>query len=533
MLLPLCAALLAAPPSGPRLADALGAWHTRYAILGTSGTLDFFQVRRGCLLGVPREGGPTVYRCGEGPAPEPGDPPPDLEAVLERAAADQRYDAQAKRTSVDAWVGAWREVRVLELVPTPFGGGMAAEGVVARDGASGVYGWRRAAVPSVEALTWIDWQPPADLDGTSIVLSAGSDSRYVEPKAALEEAAIATVARYVAGDALPMGLAEVPGGPLYSLPQTRFAVETVVFTQSDLAERLGLPWDFRDIDLPVALLDDPIRYETRLPGSRANLLLTLSRFGATLEIAAPGRPCEAEDRRRGCRIPRGTVAQVTGSVTLPLRREGAAAALDKSPESRLDASDGALGAPRGVRRRQWIIGVQLDASRHTWRGEHPILVVGPSTSAAAEPVGTCGSHCSDWRPPGQRPPREHLETFAAPASAAMGGADGRWRVRGRRSAFPLRLPVAAGQAVTLEVVAFAGDTPPFPHDPVQPGSAQGHPGSAEDFARASGGATGPVQRADARQVQAWTWTFMGPRPRWVRVQWKAGDRLLATAILPV
>jgi hypothetical protein len=38
---------------------------------------------------------------------------------------------------------------------------------------------------------------------------------------------------------------------------------------------------------------------------------------------------------------------------------------------------------------------------------------------------------------------------------------------------------------------------------------------------------------DARAVQDLRWTFEGERPRWVRLRWLTGDRLLATAILPL
>ncbi len=107
-----------------------------------------------------------------------------------------------------------------------------------------------------------------------------------------------------------------------------------------------------------------------------------------------------------------------------------------------------------------------------------------------------------------QPPKE---SFDAPFAATLTGSDGRWRVRGESSVFPLELEVKADQPVALEIVAFYGPSPPFPHD----------------------AAPGPATIVDARAVEDWTWTFSGERPTWVRLRWLAGERLLATAILPV
>jgi hypothetical protein len=498
MFLLLALPLFAAPRSAPALVDALGAWHTRYAILGTTGTYDFFRTRPACVLGVPRDGGPTVHRCGGNAVPDAGQTPPaDLDAVLERAAQDARYDWVAAGTSTADWVGAWREATLVELVPTPTEGapgGLAAAGAAAWDGASGVYGWTVAQVPKMDAARWIDWRPPADLDGTFVTLSARSDPRYSAPSAALNEAIVEAVGRHLRGESLPTGLYEVPGGPLYTLPATRLAFEWVVFMESDLAGELELPWDFRELDVPVALISDPVRYEYRLPGSRAHLLVTLSRYGATFEIGAPGPPCEPWASERACQRPPDSVEQLSGSFTLPLRREGDRAAIDGPFEFEGATPDSALGATHGVDRRQWIVTTQVEPSRRAWRGDYPILVVGPSAPPPppapppAPPGSTAGALPSNrtWRylPP---PPKE---PFDAPFAATLTGSDGRWRVRGAPSAFPLELEVKADQPVTLEIVAFYGLSPPFPHD----------------------AAPGPAQIVDARAEEGWSWTFSGERP---------------------
>lgn len=513
MLLVLALPLLAAPRTNPPLVESLGAWHTRYAILGTTGTYDFFETHTDCLLGVPRDGGAAIQRCGVRPVLDPGQTPPaDREAVLAAAADDRLYDWVVARTSPDAWVGAWREVTLLELVPAPSEGargGLAALGAAAWDGASGVYGWDRARVPKLDAPRWIDWRPPADLDGTLITLSAREDARYAAPAAALNDAVRSAVDHYLRGETLPTGLSEVPGGPLYDLPETRLAFEWVVFMESDLAGKLGLPWDFRELDVPVALISDPVRYEYPLPGSRAHLLVTLSRYGATFEIGAPGPPCEPWAPECACQRPADSVERVSGSFTLPLRREGERAAIDGPFDFGAVEPDSALGATHGVDRRQWIITTQVEASRGAWRGDYPILVVGPS--APPPPVSP-----ADAEAPIVRASRSHVappprERFEAPFEATLTGWDDHWRVRAELSAFPLELEVKADQPVTLEVVAFYGPSPPFPHD----------------------AAPGPAQIVDARSEKHWSWAFSGERPRWVRLRWMAGDRLLATGILPV
>lgn len=514
MLLVLALPLLAAPRFTPPLVDALGAWHTRYAILGTTGTYDFFEGPNGCLLGVPRDGGAAIRRCGVRPAIDPGQmPPADPEAVLAAAADDRLYDWVVARTSPDAWVGAWREVTLLELVPAPSEGargGLAALGAAAWDGAAGVYGWNKTQAPRLDAPRWIDWRPPADLDGTLVTLSARADARYVAPAAALHEAIRSAVDRHLRGETLPTGLSEVPGGPLYELPDTRLAFDWVVFMESDLAGELDLPWDFRELQVPVALISDPVRYEYPLPGSRAHLLITVSRYGATFEIGAQGPPCDRWDPTPACQRPADSVERVSGSFTLPLRREGERAAINGPFDLGATSPDSALGATHGVDRRQWILSTQVEPSRGAWRGDYPILVVGPSAPPPppVTPDDTATASVRPSRSHGAPPPKER---FDAPFDARLTGSERNWRVRAEPSAFPLELNVKADQPVTLEVVAFYGPSPPFPHDP----------------------APGPAQIVDARAEQQWSWAFSGERPRWVRLRWMAGDRLLATGILPV
>ena len=494
MLLLLLAPLLAATP-----ADALGAWHTRYAILGKTGPYDFLRTRFGCLVGVPREGGPTVLRCGGNPVPDAGQTPPaDIPGLIAKAAEDKRLGWAVKRTPT--WVGTWREVTLLEFVPTRTEGsrgGRAAEGAAAWDGATGVYGWERKLPPPLANAQWIDWRPPPDLDGTFLTIGPRSLPNYAQPKAELDAAIQSTVGRYLRGEPLPTDLAEVPGGPLPHLPPTRFAFLLTVFLQSGLEDTLGLSWDFRELDVPVALLDQVLRFESRLPGGRTSLLITVTQWGARFELGAAGRPCSAWTPR-ACRRPADTVESVSASLGMPVRREGSAAALDGELRDGGTTPDSALAAGNGAWRREWILGTQLEPSPKAWRGSEPLVVI-------AHPKPPPRNPSYDPYPP---PPEER---FAVPAAAVLTGARGRWTVHGRPSVFPLDLDVTRTQAVTLESVAFYGDSPPFPDDE----------------------GPGPPEVTDARKVKGWTWRFTGERPRWVRLRWMSGVHVLATAILPV
>lgn len=507
---------LARPPS---LVDALGAWHTRYAILGTTGTIDFFRTRSGCLVGLPRDGGASTLRCGGSPVVAAGQvPPAELEGRLAGQGAAGSAGWPVGGLGPEDWVGAWREVRLVELVPIPGGGGgstLAAEGAAAWDGATGVYGWKRVLPPSMTEARWIDWSPPPELDGTCITLSARVDPRYAAAAAALDAAILSAVARHLRGEALPTGLAEVPGGPLGALPSTHLALSWVVFLEGPLGGVFDLPMGFRELDLPVALLNDPVRYESRLPLSRARLLLTVSRWGASAELGAPGADCEPSrggQVPRACRRPAGSVERVEADITLPLRREGAAAAPSGAFSSSAFSPDAPLTAARGARRRQWVLFSELRPSARAWAGAEALIVLGPSAPfepAVAPPPAPPGE---GFVPRVRRPaPAPPPEAFPAPASAALRRTPGGWRVRAQPSAFPIGLPVRADEPVTIEVVAFSGSSPPFPRD--EP--------------------PGPAQVFDARAPEGWVWRFTGERPRWVRLSWKAGERLLATAILPV
>ncbi len=267
--------------------------------------------------------------------------------------------------------------------------------------------------------------------------------------------------------------------------------------------------DFRDIDLPVALLSDPVRYEFPLAGSPARLLITVSSFGATFALGAPGPACERWSPARECQRPDGTVEETSGAIALPLHREGTHAALAGPIVNKAVGPDSALGATNGVDRRQWIITTQAEPSRQAWRGEQPLIVLGPSAPPPPPaPPGATPPRLSSGRSHATPPP---TEAFVAPASASASGHGGRWQVRAERSVFPLELVVQPGEDVRLEAVAFYGTSPPFPHD----------------------AAPGAAQVVDARAVEDLRWTFEGERPRWVRLRWTIGDRLLATAILPL
>lgn len=477
------AAFVPDPPMEP--------WHTRSWVASISEPVDWYQDRQGCTVGFPTGSGEAVRRC------------PSIRGGEHRTfnVAEWRPPDREERGLVA--LGRWREATVEELVPFPsvapyYQGARVTVHVALRE---------QPAIVSYEAGScrkgecgppygwWIDWRPPADLDGTSVVRGHGAgDLRYEAAYAAWSSAVLARVRDVEAGE--PRASAPTPVAE--GLPATRLAAVLPFTMSADVGAPGWLHWYH---EVPLDQIHDGYLTRRDFParGIAIEAAVHATYVGITpvdLEVRCP--PVDPYARTRPWWKPKPppcNTGSTSSDLRLPLWETGGRAALRSvSTELRYAYGAPALWMTRGLRRVPLNVwGAGPTPAVLAYAGRDPVLVSAWSPRTAA---------------PTTERERAALFGLRLPTRALLDAATGQVTLGER--AWDVWISGTATGGEALEIAVVGGTSPPRSDAVADAVLVRGlDPGGAE---------VGPwALPADLTRA-----------PRWLVLRWTRGDTVLAT-----